>query len=50
MPVMNEVDYEILGSRLASRIYAAAPQTGGRRHEEGSILGTLGDMLDGDGR
>ena len=37
-------------SRLASRIYAAAPQTGGRRHEEGSILGTLGDMLDGDGR
>src|SRR5205085_5809552 len=26
-------------SRLASRIYAAAPQTGGRRREEGSILG-----------
>ncbi len=37
-------------SRLASRIYAAAPQTGGARREEGSILGTLGDMLDGDGR
>jgi len=37
-------------SRLASRIYAAAPQTGGRRREEGSILGTLGNLLDGDGR
>jgi uncharacterized protein (TIGR00266 family) len=37
-------------SRLASRIYAAAPQTGGRRREEGSILGGLGNMLDGDGR
>ena len=37
-------------SRLASRIYAAAPQTGGVRREEGSILGTLGNLLDGDGR
>jgi uncharacterized protein (TIGR00266 family) len=37
-------------SRLASRIYAAAPQTGGRRQEEGSILGGLGNLLDGDGR
>jgi uncharacterized protein (TIGR00266 family) len=37
-------------SRLASRIYAAAPQTGGRRRGEGSILGGLGDLLDGDGR
>lgn len=37
-------------SRLASRIYAAAPQTGGRRREEGSILGSLGNLLDGDGR
>jgi len=37
-------------SRLASRIYAAAPQTGGRRHEEGSLLGGLGNLLDGDGR
>lgn len=37
-------------SRLASRIYAAAPQTGGRRRGEGSLLGTLGDLLDGDGR
>ena len=36
-------------SRLASRIYAAAPQRGGRR-EEGSILGTIGNLLDGDGR
>jgi len=37
-------------SRLASRIYAAAPQAGGRRHEEGSLLGGLGNLLDGDGR
>ena len=37
-------------SRLASRIYAAAPQAGGRRREEGSILGSLGNLLDGDGR
>ena len=35
-------------SRLASRIYAAAPQTGGGRREEGSILGGLGNLLDGD--
>ena len=35
-------------SRLASRIYAAAPQTGGRGKEEGSILGGLGSLLDGD--
>ena len=37
-------------SRLASRIYAAAPQTGGRRREEGSILGTIGNLIDGDGK
>jgi uncharacterized protein (TIGR00266 family) len=36
-------------SRLASRIYAAAPQTGGRSREQGSILGGLGNILDGDG-
>jgi uncharacterized protein (TIGR00266 family) len=34
-------------SRLAGRIYAAAPQRGGRR-EEGSLLGGLGGLLDGD--
>ena len=33
-------------SRLAGRIYAAAPQRGGRK-EEGSILGGLGNLLDG---
>ena len=37
-------------SRLAGRIYAAAPQTGGGRREEGSLLGGLGNLLDGDGR
>ncbi len=35
-------------SRLAERIYAAAPQTGGRTQGEGSILGGIGDMLSGD--
>jgi uncharacterized protein (TIGR00266 family) len=34
-------------SRLAGRIYAAAPQKGGHR-EEGSILGGLGRLMDGD--
>jgi uncharacterized protein (TIGR00266 family) len=37
-------------SRLASRIYAAAPQTGGRRRQGGSILGGLGNLIDGDGQ
>ncbi len=37
-------------SRLASRIFAAAPQTGGGGREQGSILGGLGNLLDGDGR
>jgi uncharacterized protein (AIM24 family) len=35
-------------SRLADRIYAAAPQTGGGGRGEGSILGGLGNLLDGD--
>jgi len=35
-------------SRLASRVYAAAPQTGGRRTGEGSVLGGLGDLVMGD--
>jgi uncharacterized protein (TIGR00266 family) len=37
-------------SRLASRVFAAASQGGGHRREEGSILGGLGNLLDGDGR
>ena len=41
-------------SRLASRIFAAAPQTGGGGREEGSVLGAvaggglLGGLLGGD--
>jgi len=35
-------------SRLANRIYAAAPQTGGRRTGEGSVLGGVFDVLGGD--
>ncbi len=35
-------------SRLASRVWAAAPKGGGKDKGEGSILGDLGDILDGD--
>jgi uncharacterized protein (TIGR00266 family) len=35
-------------SRLADRIIAASPRAGGGRREEGSVLGMLGGMLDGD--
>jgi uncharacterized protein (TIGR00266 family) len=37
-------------SRLADRIIASAPRIGGKRKGEGSILGGLGDLLDGDNR
>ncbi len=35
-------------SRLADRILAAAPRAGGKSVGEGSVLGALGGMLDGD--
>ena len=35
-------------SRLAGRITAASPRTGGGGREEGSVLGGLGRILDGD--
>ncbi|QSQ45655.1 TIGR00266 family protein [Xanthomonas translucens pv. translucens] len=35
-------------SRLAGRMFAAAPQGGGQNCGEGSVLGGLGRMLDGD--
>ncbi len=35
-------------SRLADRVYAAAPQGGGKQVGEGSILGQVGRVLDGD--
>ena len=35
-------------SRLADRILANAPRAGGSRKGEGSILGGIGDLLDGD--
>jgi uncharacterized protein (TIGR00266 family) len=35
-------------SRLADRIIAAAPSAGGQRTGEGSVLGGLGNLLDGD--
>jgi uncharacterized protein (TIGR00266 family) len=35
-------------SRLADRIVAAAPRAGGKARGEGSILGGLGSLLDGD--
>ena len=35
-------------SRLADRIIAASPRAGGGRREEGSMLGAIGGLLDGD--
>ena len=37
-------------SRLAGRMHAAAPQGGGQSRGEGSVLGGLGRILDGDNR
>lgn len=37
-------------SRLADRIIAASPRAGGTRRGEGSVLGMLGGVLDGDNR
>ncbi len=37
-------------SRMADRIIASAPRAGGSSREEGSILGGLGNLLDGDNR
>jgi|TARA_R110002110_G_scaffold326871_2_gene538627 uncharacterized protein (TIGR00266 family) len=37
-------------SRLAKRVWMAAPQGGGKNKGEGSILGGLGDLLDGDNK
>jgi uncharacterized protein (AIM24 family) len=37
-------------SRMADRIDKAAPAAGGSRREGGSVLGGLGDLLDGDSR
>ena len=37
-------------SRLAGRVIASAPQAGGKDRGEGSILGGLGNLLDGDNR
>lgn len=35
-------------SRLAGRVLAAAPQGGGKNKGEGSVLGSIGNLLDGD--
>lgn len=37
-------------SRLAARVWANAPQGGGQQKGEGSVLGGLGNLLDGDNR
>lgn len=36
-------------SRMAGRMLAAAPQGGGKNRGEGSVLGSVGRLLDGDG-
>ena len=35
-------------SRMADRIIAASPKAGGRAQGEGSVLGGIGRLLDGD--
>jgi uncharacterized protein (AIM24 family) len=37
-------------SRLADRIIASAPRAGGNSRDEGSLLGGLGSLLNGDRR
>lgn len=37
-------------SRLADRIIASAPKSGGKSRDEGSLLGGIGNLLDGDNR
>lgn len=37
-------------SRLANRIIQSAPNLAGRQRDEGSLLGGLGNLLDGDNR
>lgn len=37
-------------SRLAERVWASAPQGGGKQKGEGSVLGGLGSLLNGDNR
>ena len=37
-------------SRLAARVLALAPQTGSKTRGEGSLLGGIGNLLDGDNR
>lgn len=37
-------------SRLADRIIASAPKAGGKSRDEGSLLGGIGNLLDGDNR
>ncbi len=37
-------------SRLAARVLALAPKTGGKTRGEGSLLGGIGDLLDGDNK
>ena len=38
----------LLFSRMANRIFRYAPASGGRRREEGSVLGRFGELLGGD--
>jgi len=37
-------------SRLSDRVIASAPRYGGKQKGEGSVLGGLGNLLDGDNR
>ena len=48
---MNYMDDGItFEAKMADRILQHAPTAGGSRKGEGSLLGTLGDLMDGDNR
>ncbi|GEM_PF-2206589 len=54
MPTAHEVDYRIFGDDMQfvevelDPQEAAVAETGGKRKGEGSILGGIGNLLDGD--
>jgi hypothetical protein len=50
LAVLNRLYTIIAFSRLADRIIACQPRAGGDSRGEGSILGGLGNLLDGDNR
>jgi len=44
---MSRHSHEVPFSRMADRIIASAPSSGGRDKGEGSVLGGIGRLIDG---